>query len=180
MDIHNFTLAASSLNLVAGIILIVAGGRGRADAAKAAKLMLALGVTVVATNVLWVIPDFVDGYTQTGTPTEPTHAGVMVHNASSNELKGVVIHFPDRDEPMFSISPNQGTLREMEMPLHRKLAVGWQDEDGVHRSSDLVVPPYPLRPRRDCDYRLRINLFSPHIQTVEWDEVWIPGFHHRR
>ncbi len=176
MNFPYLVLAASLLNLVAGVILIVAGVRGRAAAAKPAKLMLAMGLAVLITNLLWGLPDFVEGMSDT--PTEPTHFDVCVHNASTTELRGAVVHFLGQDIPMFTISTNVGHFhRNMKMPPPEKLAVEWKDADGTHRSQDLSVPPYPTNARRGSSYILQVTWYGSGEQTVEWQEIfWKEGF----
>jgi hypothetical protein len=52
MFVSHLVLPASIANLVAGVVLIVAGVRGRSATPKGAKAMWVLGVVVIVSNIL--------------------------------------------------------------------------------------------------------------------------------
>ncbi len=168
MNIPRLLLVAVSLNLLTGVILIVIGLKGKVAATRPAKLISALGLIIVITNLLWGFAGFVDGTSET--PAKPTHFEVSVHNASTGELKQVVVQFLGQQVDLFDISAGRASGNSyIKRPPSERIAVEWNDDQGTHRSKDLPVPPYPTSGDSGSKRCLQVKWHGPDAQTVQWD-----------
>ena len=168
MNIPWLLLIAGLPNLLTGVILVVIGLKGNVAARRWAKLICALGLIVVITNLLWGLAGFVDGTSEA--PNKPSHFEVSVHNASTGLLKQVVVRFLGQHVDLFDISAGRASGNSyIKRPPSEKIAVEWNDDQGTHRSKDLPVPPYPTTADRGSKRCLQVQWHGPDAQTVQWD-----------
>jgi hypothetical protein len=100
---------------------------------------------------------------------------VGVYNASTTELNRVGVQFVGENVHLFGIPTNITAEIPIDAPPPKKVYVSWEDTNGLHRSPDLPVPPYPTERPPNYTYVLRVNWQGPHLQTVDWDRTWHPG-----
>jgi hypothetical protein len=96
--------------------------------------MLVWGLVVVVRSILWGLPDFLEAVN--GPRALPVHFDLHVHNASEEDVNGVVVRFLGPDFRLFNIETNVTVVQpKQSMPPPERVAIEWQDALG--RGSEL-------------------------------------------